>query len=131
MRKKKHLREPSQEPISYRPGRVATLAKHLCLRLSFSLPTLSLHFFPHFISGTLQEILLLRRLTAQSKTSGIDLVRLNKGEEKKRKKKPKRKDGDPEDPAEDEAGGEEGGETYGLKQSRAGRGEGGGGEGEE
>jgi hypothetical protein len=98
--------------------------------LPLSLLTLSLHFFPYVISGTLQEILLLRKLTAQSKTSGIDLVRLNKGEEKKRRKKPKRKDGDPEDPAEDEAG-EEGGETYGLKQSRAGRGEGGGGEGEE
>jgi hypothetical protein len=96
--------------------------------LPLSLLTLSLHFFPYVISGTLQEILLLRRLTAQSKTSGIDLVRLNKGEEKKRKKKPKRKDGDPEDP---EQADEEGGETYGLKQSRAGRGEGGGGEGEE
>lgn len=51
--------------------------------------------------------------------SGIDLVRLNKGEEKKRKKKPKRKDGDPEDP--EQADEEGGGETYGLKQSRAGR----------
>ncbi|KAH8083499.1 hepatocellular carcinoma-associated antigen 59-domain-containing protein [Filobasidium floriforme] len=87
-------------------------------------------------TGTLQEILLLRRLTqSKSRTSGIDLVRLNKGEEKKkRRKKPsgQRKDGDDQGGEEEGEEGEgNGGETYGLKQSRAGRGEGGGGEGED
>jgi hypothetical protein len=74
-------------------------------------------------SGTLQEILLLRRLAKQQTQSGIDVTRLNKGEErKKKKKKETRKDGDEDgnDEAEEETGEVE---EYGLKKSRAGGGQ--------
>jgi len=70
----------------------------------------------HDLSGTLQEILLLRKLAKQQQNAGIDLIRLNKGEEKKKKKKSgKRKEGEDGDGQAEEAE-----EEYGLKQSRAG-----------
>jgi hypothetical protein len=63
-------------------------------------------------SAKLQELLLVRKLAKQN--AGIDLLRLNKGEEKK-KKRPAKEKGE---------GGEEGDpeEAYGLKQSKSGTG---------
>lgn len=61
-------------------------------------------------SETLQQLLLMRKLSKQG--AGIDLIKLNKGEEKKRNKKGVTSQGGKED---DQAV-----ETYGLKQSKAG-----------
>lgn len=61
-------------------------------------------------SETLQQLLLMRKLNKQG--AGIDLIKLNKGEEKKRNKKGVTSQGGKED---DQAV-----ETYGLKQSKAG-----------
>lgn len=61
---------------------------------------------PHY-SETLREILLLRKYSKQQAQSGIDLLKLNKGEEKKQKKKKKVDAAQPEEEAED----------FGLKQS--------------
>lgn len=72
-------------------------------------------------SETLQEILLLRKLAKQNQSAGIDLLKLNKGEEKKKKKKIKVKDGESGEGLQEE-------EEYGLKKSRAGKGEEGGGD---
>jgi hypothetical protein len=54
---------------------------------------------------TLREILLLRKYSKQQAQSGIDVLKLNKGEEKKQKKK-KKAEGEP---AEEDA------EEYGLQ----------------
>jgi hypothetical protein len=56
---------------------------------------------------TLREILLLRKYSKQQAQSGIDLLKLNKGEEKKQKKKKKVDAAQPEEDAED----------FGLKES--------------